>query len=301
MKDLGDSFFKNPLGLIGTFLVLVEAIAGLVVANSSLKDVQNTILVLFIVFFPCLVLIAFYCLVTRHHEKLYSPSDYKDEQNFVHTYNRVTQKTENRKMERFYGEIDESSAEAEKSIELIKNALVDVMELQKKIVPNIESPILTEDEKTSFVSSLDDYLYEIEEDGQKLLVEISPMYKSHKLVEQLVQHGYSAKIYRSFIERKEVLANAQHEAIWLGSEIPVKMATEVIKLAKSFYPHLKYIYLNDAEAGAPNVIKYQIFIGGATSTAKELGLKALQLSDFNTIYTIEDQRTLHNFVKSFMP
>ena len=246
-------------------------------------------------------LLEFSRLVTHHHEKLYSPSDYKDEQNFVRTYNRVTQKAENRRMDGFNGEIDGSSAEVEKNIKLIKDALVNVMELQKKIVPNIESPTLTEDEKTNFVSSLDDYLYEIEEDGQSLLVEISPMYKSFKLAEQLVQHGYSAKIYRSIIESKEVLANAEHEAIWLGSEIPVSMATEVIKLAKSFYPHLKYIYLNDAEAGAPNVIKYQIFIGGATSTAKEFGLKALQLSDFNTIYTIEDQKELHNFVKSFMP
>lgn len=301
MKDLGDNFFKNPLGLIGTFLVLTEAIAGLVIVNSNLIDIQNTILVLFIVFFPCLVLFAFYRLVTHHHEKLYSPSDYKDEQNFVRTYNRVTQKAENRRMDGFNREIDGSSAEVEKNIKLIKDVLVNVMELQKKIVPNIESPTLTEDEKTNFVSSLDDYLYEIEEDGQSLLVEISPMYKSFKLVEQLVQHGYSAKIYRSIIESKEVSANAEHEAIWLGSEIPVSMATEVIKLAKSFYPHLKYIHLSDAEDGAPNFVKYQIFIGGATSTAKEFGLKALQLSDFNTIYTIEDQKELHNFVKSFMP
>ena len=87
MNNLGDksNFFKNPIGVIGIFLVLTEAIASMVIVKSSLKDIQNTILVLFIVLFPCLVLFVFYLLVTKHHEKLYSPSDYKDEKNFVNT------------------------------------------------------------------------------------------------------------------------------------------------------------------------------------------------------------------------
>ena len=35
-----------------------------------------------------------YLLVTRHHEKLYSPSDYRVEQNFIKSYNSTTRKDE---------------------------------------------------------------------------------------------------------------------------------------------------------------------------------------------------------------
>ena len=74
MNNLEDksNFFKNPIGVIGVFLVLVEAIASIVIVQSTLEKSQNTILVWFIVLFPCLVLGVFYLLVTKHHEKLYS-------------------------------------------------------------------------------------------------------------------------------------------------------------------------------------------------------------------------------------
>ena len=93
MNKIGDknNFLKNPIGVIGIFLVLTEAIASTVIVKSNLNDMQNTILVIFVVAFPCLVLVVLYILVTRHHEKLYSPSDYKDEKNFVNTYNNATQ------------------------------------------------------------------------------------------------------------------------------------------------------------------------------------------------------------------
>jgi len=53
-------------------LVLVEAIASIVIVQSRLEKSQNTILVWFIILFPCFGLGVFYLLVTRHHEKLYS-------------------------------------------------------------------------------------------------------------------------------------------------------------------------------------------------------------------------------------
>ena len=42
-----------------------------------------------------------------------------------------------------------------------------------------------------------------------------------------------------------------------------------------------YKALNDALDGAPKYVKYQIFIGGATSTAKHRGLKELSEKDFH--------------------
>lgn len=94
-REKNTNFLRNPIGIIGFFLVLVEAIASLVVVNSSLSETQNTILVCFLVVFPCLVLLVFFILVTAHHEKLYSPLDYRNDDNFLLTkykYNSMTQK-----------------------------------------------------------------------------------------------------------------------------------------------------------------------------------------------------------------
>ena len=74
---------RNPLGIIALFLVLVYGMAALVVGASSLDPSQRQIIVWFLVIFPVLVLIAFYRLVTKHHNKLYAPSDFADEANFM--------------------------------------------------------------------------------------------------------------------------------------------------------------------------------------------------------------------------
>lgn len=78
-KDLS----RNPLGIIGLFLVLVYGFAGLVTASNTLDKDQKQILVYFLVLFPLVVLYVFYKLVTEHYNKLYSPSDYSNEDNFM--------------------------------------------------------------------------------------------------------------------------------------------------------------------------------------------------------------------------
>lgn len=76
---------RNPLGVIALFIVLVYAISGWVFTQSapSLNDTQKTILILFIVIFPCVILLVFYRLVANHHTKLYAPIDYRDDQAFL--------------------------------------------------------------------------------------------------------------------------------------------------------------------------------------------------------------------------
>jgi hypothetical protein len=75
---------RNPLGVIGLFIVLVYGLACMVLATSagSLDSCNKQTLVCFIVLFPCLILIAFYSLVTKHHKKLYAPADFRDERLF---------------------------------------------------------------------------------------------------------------------------------------------------------------------------------------------------------------------------
>lgn len=75
---------KNPLGIIGLFIVLVYGFACLVlgVSGNTLEPNERQPIVWFLVLFPLLILTAFYLLVTNHHKKLYAPSDYRDERLF---------------------------------------------------------------------------------------------------------------------------------------------------------------------------------------------------------------------------
>lgn len=75
---------KNPLGIIALFIVLVYGFASLVtVCAGSFSPQERLPLIYFLVIFPALVLGVFAWLVSCHSGKLYGPSDFKDEDNYV--------------------------------------------------------------------------------------------------------------------------------------------------------------------------------------------------------------------------
>jgi CheY-like chemotaxis protein len=79
-KDLA----RNPLGIVALFIVLVYGFAALVTAfASSLTFAERLPLIYFLVIFPVLVLGVFAWLVSRHSGKLFAPSDFKNEDNYV--------------------------------------------------------------------------------------------------------------------------------------------------------------------------------------------------------------------------
>lgn len=90
-------FTKSPLGIIALFIVLVYGFASLVVGAISVgfsKEASEasatllqhlTPLIYFMVFFPVIVFFGFLWLVANHHNKLYGPSDFKNEDNFLKT------------------------------------------------------------------------------------------------------------------------------------------------------------------------------------------------------------------------
>lgn len=75
---------RNPLGIIALFIVLVYAFASLVVGFSSkLTPPERLPVIWFLILFPALVLVIFAWLVSRHHAKLYSPADYREDAAFI--------------------------------------------------------------------------------------------------------------------------------------------------------------------------------------------------------------------------
>ncbi|SDS67069.1 hypothetical protein SAMN04487764_2764 [Gillisia sp. Hel1_33_143] len=75
---------RNPLGIIALFISLIYGFACLVLGTSGekLSSYEKIPIVYFLIVFPILILISFLFLVTKHHNKLYAPKDYKDERNF---------------------------------------------------------------------------------------------------------------------------------------------------------------------------------------------------------------------------
>jgi len=75
-------FIKNPIGIIGLFIVCVYALATLAATKFTPTLIGSNLIVLFIVVFPFVVLFTFYRLVKTVPAALYSPQDFKDEKIF---------------------------------------------------------------------------------------------------------------------------------------------------------------------------------------------------------------------------
>lgn len=79
---------KNPLGIIALFVSLIYGFACLVLSTnaSNLNGASERLpLIWFIIVFPIVILVAFIFLVSKHHEKLYSPKDYGSADSFLRT------------------------------------------------------------------------------------------------------------------------------------------------------------------------------------------------------------------------
>jgi CheY-like chemotaxis protein len=87
VKNFGEtakSLARNPLGIIALFIVLVYGLASMVTGFAgSFTPAERLPLIYFLVSFPVLVLLVFAWLVSKHSGKLFAPSDFKNEENYV--------------------------------------------------------------------------------------------------------------------------------------------------------------------------------------------------------------------------
>lgn len=74
---------KNPLGIIALFIVMIYGFASVVVVyGKNLQPNERLPIIWFLVIFPVVVLAVFSWLVSCHHTKLYSPSDFRSDESF---------------------------------------------------------------------------------------------------------------------------------------------------------------------------------------------------------------------------
>jgi CheY-like chemotaxis protein len=76
-------FTKSPLGIIALFIVLIYGFASIVVGFGQGISGHIAPLIYFMIVFPIIVFLGFLWLVANHHNKLYGPSDFKNEDNFL--------------------------------------------------------------------------------------------------------------------------------------------------------------------------------------------------------------------------
>jgi hypothetical protein len=81
---------KNPLTIVAIFAAITEVSASVVLPLLTSKN-QNTYLWFLILFPTGLVSVFFYALI-NHYEKLYAPSDFKNEENFMLLFHKGTPK-----------------------------------------------------------------------------------------------------------------------------------------------------------------------------------------------------------------
>ena len=75
---------RNPLGVIALFVVLIEVVAVLFASSgANLRHDEIMPIIYFVVFFPVIVLMVFAWLVAYHSGKLFSPSEYANEDNYA--------------------------------------------------------------------------------------------------------------------------------------------------------------------------------------------------------------------------
>ena len=82
--EIAGKLARNPLGIIALFIVLIYGLAtATTIYTGNLTPSERLPLTWFLVLFPVLVLLLFVHLVIHHSDKLYGPSDFRDEANYM--------------------------------------------------------------------------------------------------------------------------------------------------------------------------------------------------------------------------
>lgn len=158
----------NPLSIIALFVLLIEAIAVVAMANSQLTETQRSWFVVFCTLFPLIVFVAFFVITWCRPENLYGPKDYSDDKIFLKLM----------KQEKLEEEIDgviDDSSESEEN-ESRKSIAYKVMRSEQLVIEELKkefhSPILEE-------VRANDYLFDAVIKRGKTMVYVETKYVSH--------------------------------------------------------------------------------------------------------------------------
>lgn len=85
----GAAVVRNPLSVIAMFVLLVEAIATITLIEVRGEQSIALPLVWFVVLFPTLIALLFFCTLWWRHQFLYSPMEYRSDESFLTAMTRL--------------------------------------------------------------------------------------------------------------------------------------------------------------------------------------------------------------------
>ena len=127
---------KNPLTIIAIFAAIAE-ISGTVVLPFIAEENQ-TVYVWFLMVFPILLISLFFLTLNFNHKVLYAPSDYKNEDNFLHSLQRATYTEKALKLEAEV--LEEQAATEQAQTETVSPSEDRSMELTPSKLPSTPVP-----------------------------------------------------------------------------------------------------------------------------------------------------------------
>lgn len=107
---------KNPLTVIAIFAGIAE-ISGTIVLPLISPSIQS-IYVWFLMLFPSILVVLFFATLNYNPTALYSPSDYRDENNFVNSVRRATPEEVSKKLHQEVKEVEAEINNAEQTKEV---------------------------------------------------------------------------------------------------------------------------------------------------------------------------------------
>lgn len=161
------------------------------------------------------------------------------------------------------------------------------LELIKQKLEELKSTVQDSKERTLINKVEDSILYE---------VSISDLKGAETIISAISKFNVKTKIYKD--SQYQNMSFNDHEAIWLGSNVPAEIAVPVIKTAVSIWPHLKYIGFPRHDA--PEFTSWQIYLGGATSSAKDKGYSPWSNEEMNAL-EIKDLNSFHAEINKKLP
>jgi CheY-like chemotaxis protein len=123
------SLAKNPLGIIALFIVMVYGFASMVTTfGGDLTPEERLPLIYFLIVFPILVLAVFTWLVSAHSPKLFAPSDFKNEDNYVKMQMAAAASLSAASLK---GQSDSNDSDISKIVKLVQEAGIDQVSRDK--------------------------------------------------------------------------------------------------------------------------------------------------------------------------
>lgn len=122
---------------------------------------------------------------------------------------------------------------------------------------------------------------------------------SEEVLSQLRSAGFEPQSYAPAIKIERNFDSLDDSAcIWVGARVQAAGAVAAIKAAIEVWPHLKYLELSTDGADPPDEVHESIFFGGATSTAKERGLRAWSHEELLALSDTSTQEQFHGAIRA---